>query len=309
MDILELGLHFSQAGPQRLSYDNSWQAFYADAWSGLLSNGQNMNNSDCNGDGVIDLNDTAAVFLNYGLTHSRAAQTSVNPLLSIVADQSFVNQGMWGSASVFLGSASTPISTINGLAFTVDFDQSLIEPNSFYIEYPASFLNTSNQSLTFSKLDYASGSLYTAITHTDNVNVNGNGKIATIHYRINTNISNTAPLTISLSQAAQSNASGTLNQLSAGSASVEAISTGIREMEASNSAVYPNPASQHISILSKTPLEKIELISVTGKLLFSETVSGNSYVLDANNFASGVYFLSIYSAGQKTERKKIIIQH
>lgn len=309
MDILELGLHFSQAGPQRLSYDNSWQAFYADAWAGLLSNGKNMNNSDCNGDGVIDLSDTAAVFLNYGLTHARAAQTSVNPLLSIVADQSFVNQGMWGSASVFLGSASTPINGINGLAFTVDFDQSLIEPNSFYIDYPASFLNTQNQSLTFSKLDYASGSLYTAITHTNNVNVNGNGKIATIHYRINTNISNTAPLTISLSQAAQSNASGALTQLSAGSASVEAISTGIHEMEASNSAVYPNPASQHIFILSKTPLEKIELMSVTGKILFSEAISGNSYQLDANNFASGVYFLSIYSAGQKTERKKIIIQH
>lgn len=309
MDILELGLHFSQAGPQRLSYDNSWQAFYADAWAGVLSNGKNLNNSDCNGDGVINLSDTAAVFLNYGLTHSKAAQSSVNPLLSIIQDQSFVNQGMWGTASVYLGSASSPVSNINGLAFTVDFDQSLIEPNSFYIQYLPSFLNTPGQSLTFSKLNYASGALYTAFTHTNNTNVTGNGKIATIHYRINSNLSNTAPLTISLSQANQSNASGALTQLSAGSASVEAISTGIREMEASNSAVYPNPASQQISILSKTALEKIELMSISGKLLFSETVSGNSYQLDATQFASGVYFLSVYSADQKVERKKIIIQH
>ncbi len=309
MDVLELGLHFSQAGPQRLSYDNSWQAFYADAWTGLLSNGKNMNNANCNGDSIIDLSDTAAIFLNYGLTHPKAAQTAVDPLLSVVSDQTFVNQGAWGSASVYLGSASTPISNINGLAFTVDFDESLIEPNSFYIVYPTSFLNTGNQSLKFSKLNYASGSLYTAMTHTNNVNVSGNGKIATIHYRINTNLSSTAPLTISLSQVNQSNASGALTPLSAGSASVNAISTGIREMEASNSAVYPNPASQQIFILSKTALEKIELMSVTGKLMFSETVSGNSYQLDATQFANGVYFLSIYSADQKIERKKIIVQH
>lgn len=311
MDILELGLHFSQAGPQRLSYDNSWQAFYADAWSGLLSNGKNMNNSDCNGDGIINLADTAAIFLNYGLTHSKAASASANPLLSIVADQNFVAQGNWGSASVYLGNASNPVTNINGLAFTIDFDQALINPNSFYIEYPASFLNVSNQSLKFSKLNYATGSLYTAITHTNNIAVNGNGKIATIHYMIGNNISNATPLTISLSQVKQSDASGTLTSLSGGTATLEAVpaSVGIRETEMSNSVIYPNPASQYITILSQTGLEKAELISLTGKVLLSETISGNSYQLDISRVASGVYFLSVYSSDQKVERKKIIVQH
>lgn len=310
MDILELGLHFLQTGPKRLSYDNSWQAFYADAWAGTLSNGKNLNNSNCNGDSIIDLADTAAIFLNYGLTHSKApSAASVNAILTVVPDQNFVNQGTWGSASVFLGSASTPVTNINGLAFTVDFDESLIDPNSFYIEYPASFLNVSNQSLKFSKLNYAGGSLYTAITHTNNTNVSGNGKIATIRYKINSNISNTTPLTITLSQVKQSDASGALTTLAGGSGTVEAIATGIRETEASNSAVYPNPANQQVFILSKTTLEKVELMNLTGKILFSETVSGNSYQLDATQFASGVYFLSVYTADQKVERKKIILQH
>lgn len=313
LDILELGLHFLQGGPKRLSIDNSWQAFYADAWAGTLSNGENLNNANCNGDSIIDYSDTIAIFLNYGLMHPKAPQSnsSSNAALSVVPDQSFVNEGMWGTASVFLGSASSPINNINGLAFTVDFDESLIEPNSFYIDYPASFLNVSNQSLKFSKLNYAAGSLYTAITHTNNVNVNGNGKIATLHYRINTGISSTAPLTISLSQVSQSNASGTLTQLSAGSASVQAVHTsvGIKEAEASNSAVFPNPANQYVSVLSRTTLEKIELVSLTGKVLFSETVSGNSYQLNTEHFANGVYFLSVYTADQKTERRKIIIQH
>jgi hypothetical protein len=310
LDILELGLHFSLTGASRATQGNYWQAVYANTWAGLQSNGKNMNYVDCNGDGVINVNDTAAVFLNYGFLHSKANQSSANSILSIVQDQPFVNQGAWGTASIFLGSASTPVSNINGLAFTVDFDQSLIDPNSFYIDYPTSFLNVSNQSLKFSKLDYASGSLYTAITHTNNVNVSGNGKIATLHYKINSGITSTAALTIGLSQANQSNASGALTALTAGSSTVEAVITDMNELSAGTTiAVYPNPASQYVQIISKGLLEKIEVISLTGKLIFSETLSRSSYQLDANNFANGVYFLSIYGNGQKVERKKIIVQH
>jgi hypothetical protein len=310
VDILELGLHFSQTGPARINQGYYWQATYANIWSGIQSNGKNMAYVDCNGDGFINVNDTEAVFLNYGFLHAKTNQSSANAALTVVQDQPFVNQGTWGTASVFLGSSSSPVSNINGLAFTVDFDPALIDPNSFYIDYPSSFLNVSNQSLKFSKLNYGSGSLYTAITHTNNVNVSGNGKIATLHYKINSGITSTAPLTIGLSQANQSNASGSLSQLTAGSSTVEAVSTGMNELsENTNIAVYPNPASQYIQIISKVLLDKIDVVNITGKLVFTETLSGSTYQLDATNFANGVYFLSIYGDDHKVVRKKIIVQH
>lgn len=207
LDILELGLHINQTGPQRTLMGNNWDGYNANLWSGTTTNGNNLNYSDCNGDGIINTSDTFAVFNNYGLLHSKSNfQASVNPLLSIVPNQTTLYGGTWGTASVFLGDASNIINTVNGLAFTITFDQAQIEPNSFYIEYQTSFLNASNQNLKFSKTDFTSGLLYTAITHTNNTNVNGFGKIAVLHYRINTNLAQNSVLTIGLVQANQSNA-------------------------------------------------------------------------------------------------------
>ncbi|MES2132971.1 MAG: T9SS type A sorting domain-containing protein [Bacteroidota bacterium] len=312
LDILELGLHFSQTGPSRSIFSNSWQAFYSNSWAGVLSNGKNMNYSDCNGDGSINVADTAAVFYNYGLLHSKpSVQTSANALLSVVPDQAFVNQGNWGTASIYLGNSTNNISTINGLAFSINFDPLLIDPNSFYIEYPSSFLNVSNQSLKFSKLDFNSGMLYTAITHTNNVNVSGNGKIAVLHYKINSTITSNGLLNIALLQANQSDASGTLASLTSGSASVDAISTtvGIKDVtENSSLAIYPNPTNQYVRVLSTYSIEKIEVMNVTGKLMLSETAAGNDHRVDVSSLADGVYFITVYG-NDKIQRKKIVVQH
>ena len=91
----------------------------------------------------INFDDTLAIYNNYNLTHAfkTAQTTTVNPQLSIVLDQPFVTKGNWGTASIYLGDATTSISNINGVAFTVDFDNTLIEPNSIYIEYQNSFID------------------------------------------------------------------------------------------------------------------------------------------------------------------------
>jgi hypothetical protein len=174
VDILELGLHYTQTGSPRASTSNNWQSYFANNWTGTITNGKNLNHSDCNGDGIINNDDTLAIYNNYGLTHTfKSAQTNtVNPQLSIVPDQAAVVKGNWGTASIYVGDAVTSISNINGLAFTVDFDNSLIEANSIYIEYQNSFLDA-GQNLHFRKLDFANGKIFTATTHTVNNNVSG----------------------------------------------------------------------------------------------------------------------------------------
>lgn len=312
-DVLELGLHFTQTGSARATTSNAWQSYFANNWTGTISNGKNVNHSDCNGDGVINTNDTLAIFNNYGLTHAfkPAEQTAVNPQLSIVPDQTTVAKGNWGTSSVFLGEASAPVTNLNGLAFTVTFDQNLIDANSFYMEYPASFINAGNQNLKFSKPDFANGKLYTATTHTITNNVSGNGKIAILHYRIKSTLATDEVLNIGISQSKQSNAIGVLMPLTAGTATVAAIgaSVGMDELSAGNSmALYPNPAMNFATIQSNSLLQKVEVLSLTGQIILSETASGAQHQLDLRNVTNGVYLVTIYSTDQKVVRKKLVVQ-
>ena len=69
LDVLELGLHYNQIGTARNNLGIVWQAYNAPNWIGTISNGSNLNHSDCNGDGIINNIDTFAIYNNYALTH------------------------------------------------------------------------------------------------------------------------------------------------------------------------------------------------------------------------------------------------
>ena len=314
LDILELALHYTQTGIPRAAGSNNWQSYYAHNWAGTITNGKNLNHSDCNGDGIIDDNDTLAIYTNYNLVHAfkQSTQTVTNPQLNIVADQLMVDKGTWGSSSVYLGDFSNTISNVNGVAFTINFDPSLIETNNLYIEYPVSFLNPSNQNLKFSRLDFNNGMLYTAISHTNNINGNGSGKVAIIHYKIKSSLATDVALNIGLLQVHKSSANGSLAPLTSNAASVTAIgaSVGLKEVaDVTTISVYPNPAKNDITITSNLTLEKVELLNVTGQVIIAEKASGNKHQLQLSTLSNGVYYVAIHSNGVRVQHKKIVIQN
>jgi hypothetical protein len=310
LDILELGLHYTQTGPPRASTSNAWQSYFANNWTGTISNGKNLNHSDCNGDGIINDSDTLAIYNNYGLTHAfkPAQPNTVNPQLSIVPDQLAVAKGAWGTASIYLGDSTTNINNINGLAFTVDFDNTLVETNSIYIEYQNSFIDA-GQNLDFRKLDFSNGKIFTATTHTVNNNVSGNGKIATLHYQIKSSLTTDQALNLGISQANQSAASGIITPLTVGTGTLMAIgsSVGLKELISNLISISPNPTNGSLNINSKTELQKIEVISITGQVLLSEAPTNVSHTLHLENFANGIYFVNVYQNDRVVKREKIVL--
>jgi hypothetical protein len=303
-------LHYTQTGAARTITSNAWQSYFANNWTGTITNGKNLNHSDCNGDGTINNDDTLAIYNNYGSTHAfKTTQTNaINPLLNIVPDQPSVTQGSWGSASIYLGDASNLISIINGLAFTIDFDNALIETNSIYIGYQNSFLDA-GQNLHFRKLDFANGKIFTATTHTLNNNVSGHGKIATLHYQIKSGLTTDEVLNLGISQASQSFASGIISPVTAGTATLMATgaSVGLPELNGNIVSISPNPTSGSLTINSKKELQKIEVVSITGQLLLSEIPSNVSYTLHLDNFSNGIYFVNVYQNDRVVKREKIVL--
>jgi len=310
VDILELGLHYAQTGSPRVTTSNLWQSYFANNWTGTITNGKNINHSDCNGDGIINGNDTLAIYNNYGLTHTfKPAQTNtVNPQLSVVPDQTAVAKGNWGTASIYLGDATTNINNINGLAFTVDFDNILIETNSIYIEYQNSFLDI-GQNLKFRKLDFSNNKLFTASTHTVSNNVSGFGKIATLHYQIKSSLTTDQVLNIGLSLANQSDASGLITPLTTSTGTLMALGTsvGLQELSGSVVSMNPNPTNGSLTINSKTELQKIEVVSITGNVLLSEFSTNISHTLNLENFGNGMYFVNVYQNNRIVKRARVVL--
>jgi hypothetical protein len=312
LDVLELGLHYTQTGAPRVIASNTWQSYFANNWAGTITSGKNLNHSDCNGDGIINDNDTLAIYNNYGLLHTfKPAQTNtVNPQLSIVPDQPTVVKGMWGTASVYLGDATSPINNINGIAYTVDFDNTLIDLNSIWIEYQNSFVDA-GQNLYFSKLDFANGKIFTASTHTVSNNVSGFGKIATLHYKILSNLATDEVLNIGLRQANHSNATGLITPLTSGTGTLMAIgaSVGVKEnLYNGNVLVSPNPTNGILNISFSTIPQntKIELYNSIGALVLAETMTIKNNTISVSDLSSGIYFLKVLEGNKVVAVKKVV---
>lgn len=322
IDVLDLGLNYTQSGPARSLVSNNWQAYNATSWAtwpSYFSYIRNLCTSDCNGDGIINSDDTLAIFNNYSLTHAfKPAQTTTNPVVTVVPDQSSVAKGTWGTASIILGNSNTPVPNINGIAFTVNYDNTLLETDSVWIEYPTTFINVGNQNLNFRKRNFNNGKLFTATTHTINGNVNGFGKIATLHYKIKSTLATDNVLNLSITQANRSDANRYFIPLTSGSATLMAIgaSVGINELTDGNYlSILPNPANESLTLtLSKgagiepNAMVTIEITNAFGQVVLSSSLKNNKEVLNITHLANGVYFVKVLSVNKLIGFKKIVVQ-
>ncbi len=310
LDILELGLHFNQSGFPRSIISNNWQPYYCYNWPLTLSNGKNLNHSDCNGDGIINYDDTIAINNNYYPSY-QPINLVQNPQLTIIPDQDSVKKGEWGTASIYIGSQSNPINSLHGLAFSVSFTNYLIETDSIYIDYLYSFLDTANQNLTYKKQKFSWGKLTTASTHTNNIDVDGYGQIATIHYKIRSNLSYNYTLYLELHGAFKMSSSGNKTQLTCGSSSISAMGAivGINEIFMANLYIYPNPVNSLLTINSNNIMQQIELADLTSRVLFVQSCSNKTQILNLENFSDGVYFITITFENGTKASKKVIVNH
>lgn len=313
VDILELGLHINHSGNIRNIQGVQWKPYSSNDWYlQTLSNGKNLSHSDCDGSGTVNLYDTLAIYLNYGLTHTfKLINTSVtNPALNIIPDQNIVDKGNWGSSSIYLGDITNQMNNINGVAYTLIYDNSLIEQDSIYLTYQNSFVD-SGQNLLFRKTNFNIGALYTASTHTNNINVNGYGKIATLHYKIRPDLTTDSPLNLAITQAVVSSASGSITPITSGASTVIAMGStvGIKDyVSTGNLLMYPNPTKDvlMIELTAASDNAIISIYNTLGQVVSREAHPTKQIIVNTNNFIKGLYFVELQSDNQVLHRAKFI---
>ena len=91
---------------------------------------------------------------------------------------------------------------------------------------------------------------------------------------------------------------------------ISCTTTGIHEIKNNSFTIYPNPASEELNILfSSNKNFSLKIFDVTGNIVYSEQNKTASGILkkkiNIKNLSNGIYFIELYSDGEKTYHKFI----
>jgi hypothetical protein len=88
------------------------------------------------------------------------------------------------------------------------------------------------------------------------------------------------------------------------------LCTGIGSLEAGDLMVFPNPASDQVTLSGRLTGLELQLTDVTGKTIFSDRFTADTYNLDLQKqeIAAGIYLLKINESEKTLTVRKLIIK-
>lgn len=303
-DIFNIGIGYSSAGPLRSSSTNNWQGQNANSWSEQFINSLNYAHADCNGDGIIDDNDTLAIWLNYNLTHNKnSGSENVDPVLFYQIPADTVPAGTTVNIPIHLGTFSLPVDSIYGIAFTITIDTSLVDTSSLHVSFVPSWLGTQGSDLlTFQKKFTSEGEIHIGMVRTNQQMTSGFGEIAQLEIVSSDDLSgkteifqtlaldfiNVKAILIDGSEVAIGLMGATIVLDDS-----DVLSNSLKNNNISKASVFPNPARQILNIVSEDHNTSIKLMNQAGQILFSGFKSQDLFPLSTSNVPAGYYYLKL----------------
>lgn len=319
VDILNLGLTYSATGTTRASASNSWTAQPSADWAQHLALNANYKHSDCNGDGVVDLNDTLALVTNYGMNHVfRQAAPVLNPTavtnpdLYLVPVSDTAATFSYAYVDVYAGSSSVPVNDLYGLSFTINYDNSLVQANSASTDFSGSFLGVKNTSMiTLAHDNAATGKNEIGMCRNTHTEVNGYGYLGRM--RVSTHGSSTyEPLVFTLSDVHAINAFGaTVPMTSTGCTIIidPTLPAGMSQLQPDMHVnLFPNPANTNVTISSSVNATSIEITDAAGRVIYTVKPNSQQTQIDVSGFAKGMYIVNVYSVNGKSTQPLVIAE-
>lgn len=318
-DLLALGLTYGNTGAMRPSASLAWISQPATAWNDTLPSGVNSVFCDTDGSGLVDADDTLAISQNYGLTHSKRdgiAGGPGDPLLVVEPSMDSVIVGSQVTMAIVFGMDTLPATDVYGLAFTIQYDASLVDSASANIEYNGWLGTYSSSLLGIQKDHFNDGEIDVALTRTDKMSMTGYGAIA--HFSIvmiddiagKNNLSEILKLDITNVRAI--GADGVeipVNTQSSEIVVVEETSTGIAQGLGTKLNVYPQPAQDQVFIELETSQGwEATLYTLSGQAIQTISTQNLSKLqLSLAGLPSGLYLLRVKNdLGQAVRKLEVM---
>jgi hypothetical protein len=210
------------------------------------------------------------------------------------------------SAAIVLGDANVNANNILGFAFALQYDESLIDSSTFWVDFDNSWLGNSSNALDLSRNHaelYACDGAQVRKTHTT---ASGMGEVARAHFVIIDNIDgkrqtlDSAMLNVFFSNVRVIGLNGE-------EIAVEVLQDSMVVYDrttdvpvspvASVVGVYPNPAHDVITVSTEgSELDQLEVTTVLGQVVLRKSGLGNTQVdLQVGSLAKGLYFLQVHT--------------
>ena len=311
-DLLNVGIGFGTEGPSRSNVSIGWQAWPADNWPQMFNeNDVNYKHADCNGNGLINTADLGAILENYGLTHGPVAPyvpppaTDNDPPLFVnLPNGTDIIVGEPFTAPIVLGTENLPVDDIYGLAFTLEFDPEVIDPNSIDVQFAPSWLGVDQINMITLSREFANeGRIDVALSRTDQNNVSGFGPIAAFIGIID-DVLGKVEVKISVTRCKAIMFDETQIPLQKPMESV--IVTDTHEPAiASQIRLYPNPTNDWLffSLPVDLQIDELKVIDVDGRVL--RTMVQPGHAISLRGLPSAVYWLQLRIDGQIVHKKVV----
>ncbi|MBS1684133.1 MAG: T9SS type A sorting domain-containing protein [Bacteroidetes bacterium] len=315
-DLLPIGTAYGLNGFPRATTSIVWQADYCQDWGVQFLNGTNTKHADCNGNGVIDANDTTAILANFGLTHNKtggsASWRTGAPVLGLRFSVDTAAAGDSVIVNIVLGDSTATVANIYGLAFTYHYDPAVVDSHSVQFGFVNSFLGGSTDKISLYKNFNATGEIKAAVTGINHINKNGFGLIAKLNATITTGNINGKDYSYYnnlhyISDITAIDIDGypvTINE-GMDSNKIAYEPNGILQTDRSRIQVYPNPVTDILILETDGSMTSspYSLIDVTGRVVLTGQMSGTRTPVSLATLSPGVYTLRV---GDKKYAQMII---
>lgn len=78
---------------------------------------------------------------------------------------------------------------------------------------------------------------------------------------------------------------------------------GIDEHAAGSLLVYPNPATDKVTVSHSTPIQHVEIRNAEGRTIYAESPNSETFEVQTNNWSSGIYIMTVQTEDAVLTRK------
>jgi len=308
-DLLPIGLAYGTTGTDRIQQDIGWYPHPSLDWADTLASGVNYKHIDCNGDSIINSDDTLAIIQNFGQIHLknnerkqwRANETAL--YVDLIPDTTFAGDTMY--ANLTLGDINIPATNVYGLAFTLNYNPIVVDSTKTQITFGNSWLGTATDKISIAKDLSQSGQLKCALTRIDKTTRSGFGQIGQASFIITTDNINGKDLIdyfameVWISDLVMIDNAGIIIPANEGadSTQIEFEPNSIRNqfLSIGTLTIQPNPANNEVwlSVSDNLLNAEMKLFDIEGRTLLTQTINTKNLQLNTTAFANGIYMVQV----------------
>lgn len=315
LDVLSLGPSMGVNGPTRPAASLNWYGQRCWNWQWSVTSGVNGKQADTDGDGTITHDDTLAIQLNFGSTHTRVGtvvgtqgQLRIVPLNPTVVAGAIAYFGVY-----YEGDAGTDVDSVHGLALQLTWPNAgLAGAGLVGVDYSMAWFAPGSNHLDFTRT--APNAAYLALSRTSGTDTSGQGLVMTLAFQTDSTMApgnsvNFAPQVVA-SIAVGSALVPTSPQSTVTPAHIAgAVALGPQVL--THVSIMPVPADDALRVLveGSTAHGHIQLLNMLGQVLMELPILQDQWqTLPTGNLPAGTYAIRVQTP-YGASFSKVLIAH